>query len=61
MHLWENELPVSPARMELQDQKLFLKRDVSTSNIRTKIVEPPQSATLPRSFQPYEIMRRKVI
>lgn len=46
--------------MEFEDQKLFLKSDVSTSNIRTKVVEPPQSATLPGSFQPYEIMSRKV-
>lgn len=43
-------LPVSPARMELENEKLFFKSDVSTSNIRAEIVQPPQSAALSGSL-----------
>lgn len=33
-------IPVSPATMELENEKLFFKSDVPTTNIRTKIVQP---------------------
>jgi len=44
-------IPVSPATMELENEKLFFKSDVATTNIRTKIIQPSQSATLASSFE----------
>ena len=46
--------------MKLENQKLFFKCDVSTSNIGTEIVQPPQSATLPSSFKAYNKIKIKV-
>ncbi|RRT76769.1 hypothetical protein B296_00026496 [Ensete ventricosum] len=52
-YIWRDWfLPVSPARVELQDEELLLRGDVAPPDVGTKIVEPSKPAALPCSPQP---------
>lgn len=44
--------PVSKKSMELNDSLFFLQTELASFNIRSQIINPPQSAALPTSLQP---------
>ena len=43
---------VAPARVQLQDEQLLLRRDAAAPEVRAQVVEPPQAAALARPAKP---------
>lgn len=44
-------IPVAPARVEFKDEELFFRSDVATADVRTEIVEPPETAAFAGAFK----------
>ena len=45
--MMKKNLPIAPFKMEIENQELFLGRQVAPLDIWLEIIEPPESATLP--------------
>jgi hypothetical protein len=46
------QLPVSPLGMELKDEELLLRRQITAFYVRFEVVEPPETTALAGPLQP---------